>query len=150
MKIRKLITAGLLAVVLATNPAQGKVVIKDNALAVCQDNYNEGFVSTKLKWKNKVIRWYDFSGKIKIVPEKKLTDRMLISRKNKTLYIEKITGVVVNNRLDGRTSAGNYISYSSLKGKVKKGSHIITYCVYSPYTRWTDDIDEIYHIIIKK
>lgn len=95
-------------------------------------------------------RFYDFSGKIRVISEKKLTHRMLRKRRNKVLYVEKIIGRVVNNKLDGRTSNGNYISYRSLRGKVRKGSKVVTYFIYSPYTTWTDDIDERYDTIIRR
>lgn len=95
---------------------------------------------TKVLWNGRVYGWYDFNGNVKIVPERKLTRQKLIARKDKVLYIEKIVGVVTTKNLDGRTTRGNYISYRCLKGKVKRGDWVITYCVYSPYTRWVDDV----------
>ena len=128
-------------------PSEAKLVAKDKignyTISVYQGRYG-----TKVKWMGKTIHWYDFRGKVKIVPERKLTAKMLLSRKGKTLYIERIYGKVVNGKLDGKTSCGNYISYRSLKGKALKGNRVITYCVYSPYTHWTDDIDERYDVIL--
>lgn len=145
MKIKKIVIIILcvLAILAINGNTYAKTVLKANRLTVTQGRFG-----TKVKWDGKVIRWYDFNGKVKLVPERKLTVRMLEKRKNRTLYIEKITGCVLNNRLDGRTTNGNYISYRSLKGKVHNGDVIITYCVYNPYTHWIDDIDERYDIII--
>lgn len=103
---------------------------------------------TICKWNGKRIHSYRFHGKVKVVPERKLTEKMLLRRKGKMLYIERIVGKVINNRLDGRTSEGYYISYKSLCGKVVKGDVIVTYCIYNPFTRWIDDIDERYDIIL--
>lgn len=132
-------------VVVLTMTVNARTVLKANRLTVTQGKFG-----TKVKWDGKVIRWYDFNGKVKLVPERKLTVHMLEKRKNRILYIEKITGRVLNNRLDGRTTNGNYISYRSLKGKVRKGDKVITYCVYNPYTHWFDDIDERYDVVIKR
>lgn len=121
-----------------------KTVARERCLTVTQTK-----AGTKVKWNNRVIRWYDFHGKVKIVNGNQLTEHKLIKRKNSVLYIERIVGQVVNKRLDGRTSDGYYISYKSLKGKAHKGNVVITYCVYNPYTHWIDDIDERYDIIIK-
>lgn len=104
--------------------------------------------ATKVKWCGKTYRKYHFRGRVKIVAEGRLTAKMLRKRKGKTLYIERIVGKVINNRMDGETSGGYYISYKSLKGKAHKGNTIITYCVYNPFTRWTDDIDERYDVIL--
>ena len=124
--------------------ADAKVMAKERYLTVTQSR--DG---TKVKWMGKTIRWYDFNGKVKLVNGNQLTEKNLIKRKNKVLYIERIVGRVVNKRLDGKTSDGYYISYKSLKGKAHKGNVVITYCVYNPYTHWIDDIDERYDIIIK-
>lgn len=124
--------------------ANAKVVAKERCLTVTQTK-----AGTKVRWMGRIIRWYDFYGKVKIVNGNQLTERKLVKRKNKVLYIERIVGQVINNRLDGKTSDGYYISYKSLKGKAHKGNVVITYCVYNPYTHWIDDIDERYDIIIR-
>ncbi len=133
----------ILCVLAINGNAYAKTVAKESRLMVTQTK-----TGTKVKWDGKIIRWYDFHGKVEIIPERKLTVHMLERRKNRVLYIERIIGRVINNRLDGRTSDGHYISYKSLKGKVHKGNKVITYCVYNPYTHWIDDIDERYDIII--
>lgn len=132
-------------IITLTITVNARTVIKANRLTVTQGKFG-----TKVKWDGKVIRWYDFNGKVKLVPERKLAVHMLEKRKNRILYIEKVTGRVLNNRLDGRTTNGNYISYRSLKGKVRKGDVVITYCIYNPYTHWFDDIDERYDVVIKQ
>lgn len=139
-------------VVIATILAPSKSV---EAKTVAKESINGYTISvsqhrgkTVCKWNGKRIHSYRFRGKVKIVPERKLTEKMLLRRKGKTLYIERIVGKVINNRLDGRTSEGHYISYRSLRGKVTKGDVIVTYCIYNPFTRWIDDIDERYDIIL--
>jgi len=105
--------------------------------------------ATKIKWCGKTYRKYHhFRGEVRIVSEGKLTARKLWSRKDKTLYIERIVGRVINNRLDGVSSNGGYISYKCLKGKVHKGDTIVTYCVYNPFTRWIDDVSDRFDIIL--
>lgn len=143
MKIKKIVII-ILCVLAINGNTYAKTVLKANRLTVTQGRYG-----TKVKWDGKVIRWYDFNGNVKLISERKLTERKLVTRKNRFLYIEKITGRVVNNRLDGKTTNGNYISYRCMKGKVHKGDAIVTYCVYNPYTHWVDDIDERYDIIIR-
>ncbi len=143
MKIKKIVII-ILCVLAINGNTYAKTVLKANRLTVTQGKFG-----TKVKWDGKVIRWYDFNGNVKLISERKLTERKLVTRKNRFLYIEKITGRVVNNRLDGKTTNGNYISYRCMKGKVHKGDAIVTYCVYNPYTHWVDDIDERYDIIIR-
>lgn len=143
-KIVLMIVAVMMISVVAIT-TNAKTVLKENRLVVTQGKFG-----TKVKWMGKTIRWYDFNGKVKLVNGNQLTEKKLIKRKNKVLYIERITGKVINNRLDGRTTDGYYISYRCMKGKVNKGDTIITYCVYNPYTHWIDDIDERYDVIKRK
>ena len=139
----------LFIIILLCGKADAKTVAKQKCngytIAVTQSK-----AGTKVRWNNKVIRWYDFSGKVKIISEKKLTNKMLYRRKNRILYIERIVGKCINNNLDGITSCGSYISYRSQRGYVHKGDTVVTYCVYCPYTHWTDDIDERYDVVIKR
>ncbi len=133
------ILAVLFSMFINNNIANADVIVTDNTngyeLTVTQDKSG-----TKIIWNGKTYGWYDFNGKVKIIAEKKLTNRMLRTRRNKVLYIEKIPGVVTNKHLDGRTLTGEYISYRCLGRKVKRGDKIVTYLVYSPYTRWIDDV----------
>lgn len=94
-------------------------------------------------WRGQQYETYNKIKKVILISEKKLTAKMLRTRKKKkVLIIEKITGVVLNRRMDGRTSTGNYISYRRLKGFVRPGDKVVTYCIYNPYTKWIDDIVE--------
>lgn len=136
--MKRLFPLLLLMVLLSAVTVQGKS-ISDGPVTVTQSKGK-----TTVKWMGKTIHRYRFSGKVKIVPEGKLTRKMLTARKGKVLYVEKIYGQILNRRLDGMTSCVYYISYKSLAGKVHKGNQIITYCVYNPYTKWIDDIDERY------
>jgi len=133
------ILAVLFSMFFNNNIANANVIVTDDTngyeLTVTQDKNG-----TKVLWNDKTYGWYDFNGKVKIIAEKKLTNRMLRTRKNKVLYIEKIVGRVVNKSLDGRTTSNKYISYRCLGHKVKRGDKIVTYLVYSPYTRWIDDV----------
>ena len=138
----------IIAIMFLVNPAYAKTIkhtTNNYTMVISQGRYG-----TKIKWNGKVIHWYDFNGKVKFVSERKLTEKMLLNRKGKTLYIEVIKGKVINTKGDGKTEIGNYISYKRLGKKVRKGSVVVTYCVYSPYTHWTDDVDERYDVIIKR
>lgn len=92
---------------------------------------------------------------IKIVQCGKLTEKMLTHRKGKNIiYIEVITGQVINNKLDGEiinkgTFFHSYISYKDVEG-ARKGSRIITYCIYNPYTNYEDDVALRLDFIMKK
>lgn len=74
-----------------------------------------------------------------VIESEKLTRKMLTTRKNKKVIIEKIYGTCVNNKGDGRTSDGYYISYKGIKG-VKKGSKVKTLLTYNPKTNFIDDV----------
>ena len=93
--------------------------------------------------------------KIKIVQCGKLTEKMLTHRKGKNIiYIEVITGQVINNKLDGEiTNKGtffhSYISYKDVEG-ARKGSRIITYCIYNPYTNYEDDVALRLDFVVRK
>lgn len=142
--MKKLMMVMMVMMVIFSTNANAKTVAKEGRLTVTQGRYG-----TKVYWDKKVIRWYDFYGKVRIVSERKLTYGMLVRRRNKVLYIERTIGKVLNNRLDGRTELG-YISYKSLKGKARKGDTITSYFIYNPYTHWCDDYDERYDEIIKR
>ena len=138
----------VIAIILFVNPVKAKTIEKSTngqTISVTQNKYG-----TKVRWNGKVIQWYDFNGNVKFISERKLTAKKLITRKNKILYIEIIKGKVINTNGDGKTETGNYISYKRLGKKVRKGSVVVTYCVYSPYTHWIDDVDERYDVVIKR
>lgn len=145
--MRRFLLMVMIMVVIFTSNVEAKTVAKEST-----SNYSISVIQHKgrtvVKWNGKKIHSYKFRGKVKIISERKLTEKMLLRRKGKTLYIERIVGKVINNRLDGRTSEGHYISYRSLRGKVAKGDVIVTYCIYNPFTRWIDDISERYDVIL--
>ena len=145
--MKKIISMVFILTIILSFTAEAKTVTKEQingySISVTQSKGK-----TVVKWNGRKIRSYKFKGKVKIVSERKLTEKMLLRRKSKTLYIERIIGKVINNRLDGETTEGHYMCYKSLKDKVHKGDVVITYCVYNPFTRWIDDIDERYDIIL--
>ena len=78
---------------------------------------------------------------------------ILLKRKNRYTLIEKIRGVVINKRKDGRITNTNdkrynYISYRGVKG-VRKGSRVTTYCVYDN-TNGEDTIIRRIDIVTKR
>lgn len=146
MRLSKIIAGVALAVALAS-PVSGKTIIKEtinnHTFAVTQ---NRGV--TAIKWCGKVYRRFRWNGKVALVSERNLTAQMLRSRKNNTLYIERIIGRVKNNRLEGKTTSGYYISYRSLKGYATTNDIICTYCVYNPYTRYIDDVIDRFDVVM--
>ena len=144
--MRRFLLMVMIMVAIFTSNIEAKTVAKESI-----NNYSISVVQHKgrtvVKWNGKKIHSYKFRGKVKIISERKLTEKMLLRRKGKTLYIERIIGKVINDRLDGRTTENHYMCYKSLKGKVHKGDVVITYCIYNPFTRWIDDIDERYDVI---
>ena len=139
MKKIAVITAIIL--MFLVNPTYAKTVAKATVNGYeIKVTYKNG--KTKVKWNGWTIHTYCGKYKVKIVSEKKLTAKKLINRKNKILYIEKITGRVTSKQLDGKTSNGNYISYRCLGNKVCRGDKVVTFCVYNPTTHWIDDIDD--------
>ena len=82
-----------------------------------------------------------------VIDSRKLTHKMLVTRKKKhIMYIEVCKGTVKNKKKDGRLSNGSYISYKKVKG-CHKGDKIITYCVYNPFTNYDNDIIERWDFI---
>lgn len=151
-KIYDIISITVLALVFAmffnNNIANAKTVAKDeiNGYKIAVEQDHSG---TKVHWNGKVYNWFDFNCKVRIISEKKLTAKMLRSRKNKVLYIEKVVGRVINKTLDGRTTNGKPISYRSLGRKVRIGDKVVTYFVYSPYTHWIDDYQSRFDVPLK-
>lgn len=76
--------------------------------------------------------------------------KVCMSRKGKKYYlVSKISGVVVNNRKDGKDATGYYISYRYVRG-VRKGSRVVTYLVYSRVNNEPDDIIARYDVVTKR
>lgn len=144
--MKKILILALTTAMLAT-PVQAKLVAKESINGYTISVHQNG-KRTTVKWNGKTIHSYKFKGRVKILSEKKLSYKALFSRKGKVLYIERCYGTVLNRRLDGETTTGGYICYSSLKGKVKPGDEVVTYCVYNPFNNWIDDIDERYDVIL--
>ena len=170
----------LLITILATSyssKADAKTIVRNRKLRI-NAYYDHG--DTILKFSDGRVRRYDFDGEIVVVERKRIThynlkkntvtveeekDKlyeltydMLVTRRNKVIYIEVIKGKVINKRLDGEiTNMGYdengdlpYICYKRLKGKVRKDSKVTTYYVYNPYTTWIDDHDERYDVITRR
>ena len=78
--------------------------------------------------------------KVKVVDSGKLTERRIIKRQNKYILVERIKGSCLNDKGDGRTADGYYISYSRVKGH-KAGRKYTTYAVYDN-TKYSDDVIE--------
>lgn len=102
----------------------------------------QGKGKTYLYWNGKLIKTFNFSGKVKIIPEGKYTYARRRSRKGKVLYIERCVGSVTSSRMDGITTNGDYISYRCLQGKAYPGDVIVTYLVYSPHNNLIDDVTD--------
>ena len=148
--MKKLMILVTMFIMLVTvNPAFGKTVaretIGDYTISAVRKNN-----TIKIKWNGKTIHTYrNFKGKVKILPERKLTAKMLTSRKNKVIYIERVVGVITDDNLNGITTGSGYTHYRrSLKGIGKKGDIVVSYCVYSPFKNTIDDYDERYDIIL--
>jgi len=137
----------MLAMFVNAEVAQATTIARDNTngyeIKVTQTKNR-----TKVYWCGEKVAWFKFSGKVKIVTRKQLTNKRLLSRKNKVLYIEKVYGTVINENLDGKAN-GKYICYSRLKGKVHKGDKVVSYFVYNPNTYWIDDIVERFDVPLK-
>ena len=103
-------------------------------------------------WRSDKIASYKFNRKpkIKFVPANKLTYKMLVTRRNKVLYIEYFTGTQLNADGDGAIDINSYYNYVSYRRcGFHTGDKIRTYCVYNPYTNYVDDISERYDELIK-
>ena len=155
MKTKKNITITiivLLMMITISGTASGKTIRKTTGSkikTVVSETIGEFSISarqgkgkTYLFWNGKKINTYKFSGKVQIIPERKLTYAKRRSRKGKVLYIERCVGTVTTSNMDGVTTNGDYISYRCLKGKAKVGDVIVTYFAYNPNTRWIDDITD--------
>lgn len=141
-----LVIVAMMVVMAASVQAKtvSKETVGDYTISVHQNGKK-----TIVKWNGKTICSFRFTGKVQIIPERKLTNRKKMCRKDKVLYIERVVGTVINNNGDGKTSNGAYMCYrSSLKGKYHKGMVVVSYCIYNPHTRWIDDISERYDAIL--
>lgn len=103
-----------------------------------------------IKWRGKKYRTFRLrKAKVVFVSEGKLTRRMLLSRKtNRIVYVERIVGRVTDNALNGKTTNGNSMVYSSLRGYAHKGDEVVTWCVYNPFSRAVDDVIDRFDVIL--
>ncbi len=127
--------------------AHGKTVAKETVGKYTISVHQNG-KKTVVKWNGKKICSFRFTGKVKLISERKFTESKRVNRKNRILYIERTVGTVIDGNGNGRTSDGGYISYRKLRGKVNKGDVVVTYCVYNPFTHWIDDVVERYDAIL--
>lgn len=79
--------------------------------------------------------------RVKFIKPNKLTYEKLVNRKkDKIIYVEVVTGYVLNDDFDGVSREGYYISYNGIDSSLKPGSCIRSYCVYNPFNTYEDDI----------
>ena len=91
---------------------------------------------------NHILYHYRTSYKptVKFARSNEISEEFLKNRvSDHIIYIEVITGVVIDNNKNGRSSDGYYISYKRTKG-ARKGYRYHTYAIYNPYTTYTDDV----------
>ena len=138
--MKRIIILVFTLIILLSFPVSAKTVARERGMGyTIKVTQKRG--KTRIYWNGKLIRSYRFSGKVKIVSERKLTEKKLLNRKGKVLYIERVKGTVVSRRLDGRTSNGGYIKYHK---PFRKGDRVVSYFVYNPFTHWIDDVHERY------
>ena len=103
-----------------------------------------------IKWRGK--KYWTFrlrKAKIVFVSEGKLTRRQLLSRKaDRIVYVVRIIGHVIDNALNGKTTRGSKIAYTSLLGYAHKGDQIMTWCVYDPFSRSDDGVIDRFDVIM--
>ena len=89
--------------------------------------YNGGHVAGKIKTAKKLP--------VKVVAEKKCTAGKVNKRRGHYILVEKISGKCIDNKGNGKTSAGYFIRY----GNACKGDKFTTYAVYAD-SKYIDDI----------
>lgn len=83
--------------------------------------YAGGHCVGKVKTKKKLkVRYYD---------SEQVNYELVAHRKNRFILVERIYGECINNKGDGRTTDGYYISYRCIDYEV--GAKYTTYCVYA-------------------
>ena len=148
------ITLALTTPVQAKMPTVKTTETKSCSVMTVKTVKKKGKYVSKVYWKGKKITSFKFKKKpkVKFINTDKLTTKKLVNRKDKTLYIEVMSGTALNKKGDGRVDTKdpyyNYISYNGIKG-IKKGSRIRTFCIYNPYNNYEDDIVERYDEFIK-
>ena len=133
--MKKILASVLLLVILLATPVSAHPMsVKVNR---CKAGYR-----TTVYWRHEKIATYRFKRKPKVrfIKSAKLTEKMLTSRKGKTLYIEIIDGKQIDRHGNGLTTGGYHIRYHGFR----KGDHIRSYCIYNPNTNYIDDVAERY------
>lgn len=148
---RRLILVLILACLISVpngNPVSAKTVSEcvNGAKIAVASNGNR----VTVKWRGKKYRTFRLAkAKIRFVSEGKLTRRQLLSRKAKRIvYVERIVGRVTDNKLNGVTTNGHYMSYRSLRGYAHKGDEVVTYCVYNPFSNAIDDVIDRFDVVL--
>lgn len=140
MKTMKIKLITLIVIILLATP------VSAHPMSVKVNRCRTGYRAT-VYWRREKIAAYRFKRKPKVrfVKSAKLTEKMLTSRKGKTLYIEIIDGKQIDQRGNGITTGGYHPKYHGFC----KGDHIRSYCVYNPYTNHIDDVAERYDAKVK-
>lgn len=106
----------------------------------------EAFSGTSLRFYKRLVKRNKI-GQVRVYDAEDLTARMLETRYDDVI-IERVYGVVVNSKGDGRQlnapKGHDYISYKGVKG-AKKGDVIMTLLVYAPTGKKYDEgnVDDI-------
>ena len=85
-----------------------------------------------------------------------ITAESLEQRTSDVTIVERAIGIVTNKERIGdgiilnTDSYYNYISYSNTDLEYSKGTVMITYFVYNPYTNYVDDIVERYDYVLDR
>ena len=138
--MKKILASVLLLVILLATPVSAHTMtVKVNR---CRTGYR-----TTVYWRHEKIAAYRFKRKpaVRFVKSSKLTEKMLTSRKGKTLYIEIIDGKQIDRCGNGVTKDRHHPKYHGFR----KGDRIRSYCVYNPYTNYIDDVVERYDAIVR-
>lgn len=91
--------------------------------------YDDGHYTCQVKTKKRL--------KVKIRSEEDLSYDYVTGRKDKYILVEIIKGTCTNDKGDGITDGGYYISYKKLK--YKDGRRYKSYCIYEN-NNYCDDI----------
>lgn len=86
-----------------------------------------------------------------------MTEDLLLNRvDNRAVIVERIIGIVENEDGDGKilNAGGDFGDYITYKNKgiddTTPGTVILTFCIYNPYTTYTDDIIERTDFVLDK
>ena len=98
--------------------------------------------------RNEIVRKYTKKNrKVKFYKTKDLTIKRLWNRKRNEIIVERTCGTVLNPKTGDGKAAGYYINYKCVP-EIRKGSKIVSFFVYNPRTRYTDDVIARYDLVI--